>query len=169
MPKKKRDDESIRLPEGAGPPPSEPLDPLDDRSGGVTEMGTPEPDDTYQSREGYDDLGGGFIPDEGEPNDETVMRRPRDDEEVEIAGSPASGDRRGRRQPDETLARDIQEVLTADPELDATGIDVDVQGGAVTLRGRVVSSEAKLLAGELVESMIGVSEVDNRLSTDEET
>jgi hypothetical protein len=149
--------------------PPEPIDPLDDRSGDVMDLGTPEPDDSYQSREGYDDLGGGFIPDEGEPNDEPEVGRPRDDGESEIAGSGTSGDRRGRRQPDETLARDIQEVLTADPELDATGIDVDVQGGAVTLRGRVASSEAKLLAGELVESMIGVSEVDNRLRTEEET
>jgi hypothetical protein len=41
-----------------------------DRSGDIVETGTPEPDDSYQSREGYHDLGGGFLPDDGEPNDE---------------------------------------------------------------------------------------------------
>jgi hypothetical protein len=149
--------------------PSEPLDPVDDRSGDVMDLGTPEPDESYQSREGYDDLGGGFTPDEGEPADEPEVGGSRDDTAGEIAGSPSSGDRRGRRQPDEALARDIEQVLTADPELDASGIEVEVQGGAVTLQGRVGNSDAKLLAGELVESMVGVREIDNRLSVDEET
>jgi hypothetical protein len=39
----------------------------------VQDGGTPEPDDSYQSREGYHDLGGGFLPDEGEPNDEELI------------------------------------------------------------------------------------------------
>jgi osmotically-inducible protein OsmY len=77
----------------------------------------------------------------------------------------ASGDRRiaQRRRPDEALARELQEILTQDPELDASEIDVEVEGGAVTLRGTVDSSDAKLLAEELVETVTGVREVHNQL------
>jgi osmotically-inducible protein OsmY len=77
----------------------------------------------------------------------------------------ASGDRRvaQRRRPDEALTRELQEILTQDPELDASEIDVEVVGGAVTLRGTVDSGDAKLLAEELVESVTGVREVHNQL------
>jgi osmotically-inducible protein OsmY len=51
----------------------------------------------------------------------------------------------------------------SDPELDATDIEVQVEGGAVTLMGTVDSSDARLLAEELVESVTGVREVHNQL------
>ncbi|HSJ75437.1 MAG TPA: BON domain-containing protein [Gemmatimonadales bacterium] len=68
-----------------------------------------------------------------------------------------------RRRPDDALARELLEILTKDPELDATEIEVEVEGGAVTLRGVVDSSDARLLAEELVESVTGVREVHNNL------
>ena len=68
-----------------------------------------------------------------------------------------------RRRPDEVLTRELHEILTKDPELDATEIEVEVQGGAVTLSGIVDSSDAKLLAEELVESVAGVRQVHNNL------
>ncbi len=76
-----------------------------------------------------------------------------------------SADRRvaQRRRPDEALTRELQEILTGDPELDASEIEVAVEGGAVTLRGTVDSGDAKLLAEELVESVTGVREVHNQL------
>jgi osmotically-inducible protein OsmY len=43
-----------------------------------------------------------------------------------------------------------------------------VEGGAVTLRGAVVDSDARLLAEELVESLSGVQEVHNRLRVERE-
>ena len=49
-------------------------------------------------------------------------------------------------------------------ELDATEIQVEVERGAVTLTGIVDSREAKLLAAELVESVVGVREVHNDLT-----
>jgi hypothetical protein len=51
-------------------PQPEPLDPLPEPPTDPAELGTPEPDETYQSREGYHDLGGGYLPPDGEPNDE---------------------------------------------------------------------------------------------------
>ena len=76
-----------------------------------------------------------------------------------------SGERRvaQRRRPDETLASELREILTKDPELDATEIEVEVEGGAVTLSGVVDSSDARLLAEELVETVTGVREVHNNL------
>ena len=68
-----------------------------------------------------------------------------------------------RRRPDESLAKEIREILTTDPELDATAIEVEVEGGAVTIAGEVTHPEARLLAEELVESVVGVREVHNRL------
>lgn len=68
-----------------------------------------------------------------------------------------------RRRPDEALTRELQEILTGDPELDASEIEVQVEGGAVTLRGTVDSGDARLLAEELVESVTGVREVHNQL------
>jgi osmotically-inducible protein OsmY len=70
---------------------------------------------------------------------------------------------RARRRPDETLAQEIREILANDPELDATDIEIEVEGGAVTLSGVVDESDAKLLAEELVETLPGVREVHNRI------
>jgi osmotically-inducible protein OsmY len=75
---------------------------------------------------------------------------------------------RSRRKSDESLKQEIREILTADPELEAVDIEVEVEGGAVTLRGAVVDSDARLLAEELVESLAGVQEVHNRLRVERE-
>ena len=75
---------------------------------------------------------------------------------------------RSRRKPDESLREEIREILIADPELEATDIEVEVDGGAVTLRGVVVDPDARLLAEELVESLAGVREVHNRLRVERE-
>jgi osmotically-inducible protein OsmY len=75
---------------------------------------------------------------------------------------------RARRKSDESLRQEIREILTADPELEATDIEVEVEGGAVTLRGAVVDPDARLLAEELVESLAGVREVHNRLRVERE-
>jgi len=76
-----------------------------------------------------------------------------------------SADRRvaQRRRPDEALSHELQEILSQDPELNATEIEVEVEGGAVTLNGVVDSSDARSLAEELVESVTGVREVHNNL------
>jgi hypothetical protein len=70
---------------------------------------------------------------------------------------------RSARRSDDRLADDIRDILTNDPELDARDIEVEVEGGAVTLSGAVADSDAKLLAEELVETLPGVREIHNRL------
>jgi osmotically-inducible protein OsmY len=141
---------------------------------------------------GYSTLGGGVYPDEGDPDDapsygdwqrhssggtsgargqeglgfpgeqtwgESQFRRERQEEQR------GGSERRiaQRRRPDHALAQELQEILNKDPELDSTEIEVQVEGGAVTLMGTVDSSDARLLAEELVESVTGVREVHNNL------
>lgn len=78
-------------------------------------------------------------------------------------GIAGEGGARLRRKPDESLAQEIHEILISDPELDATDVEVVVEGGAVTLSGEVEHPDAKLLAEELTESVAGVRLVHNRL------
>lgn len=109
--------------------------------------------------EGYSTLGGGTYPDEGAPED-----APRQgDWARHSTGGTGSGAPRVRRKTDDSLAREIHEILTTDPELDAQDIEVVVEGGAVTLSGEVEHPDAKLLAEELTESIAGVRLVHNRL------
>jgi hypothetical protein len=161
---------------------SEPHPPGNPRAGGTGGEG------------GYSTLGGGVYPDEGSPDDAPAYgdwqrhstgadsgargqegfgfpgehtwgeEQFKAERREERGRQPSSGGQRARRRPDESLARDIHEVLTNDPELDATDIEVRVEGGAVTLIGTVNSSDAKLLAEELTESFPGVREVHNRLT-----
>jgi osmotically-inducible protein OsmY len=78
-------------------------------------------------------------------------------------GIAGGGGARLRRKTDDSLAQEIHEILTSDPELDATDVEVFVEGGAVTLGGVVEHPDAKLLAEELTESVAGVRLVHNRL------
>lgn len=142
---------------------------------------------------GYSTLGGGVYPDEGSdedapnygdwqrhssgatsgargqeglgfPGEHTWGEEQYDAERREEQGRrPVGPIRRGHRRSDERLAQEIHEILTKDPEVDAQEIEVRVDGGVVTLTGEVESSDAKLLAEELVESLPGVREVHNRL------
>ena len=132
---------------------------------------------------GYSTLGGGVYPDEGAPEDAPrygdwprhssgATSGARGQEGLGFPGERTWGedqygqDRREApaRRPDENLAREIHEILTKDPELDAMDIEVEVEGGTVTLTGTVASTDAKLLAEELVESLPGVRHVHNRLT-----
>ncbi len=142
---------------------------------------------------GYSTLGGGVYPDEGSEDDAPsygdwqrhssgATSGARGQEGLGFPGEGTWGEeqytaerreeqgRRGvdsgaraRRRPDETLAREIREILTKDPELEATEIEVEVEGGAVTISGVVDDTDARLLAEELVESLPGVREVHNTL------
>ena len=148
MPRKNREQRSGQERRGA----EEQVDPRVDSPSEITREGG----SGTRGEGGYSMLGGGEYPEEGSTDDAP----PQGDWQRH-----SSGGRRQhvRRRPDESLAQEIREVLTNDPELDATEIEVQVEGGAVTLSGTVDSSDAKLLAEELTESFPGVREVHNRL------
>jgi len=78
------------------------------------------------------------------------------------------GEHRGRgpsgyRRTDERISEEVHDRLTDDPWLDASGIDVRVENGEVTLSGSVNEREAKHRAERLIEDMAGVTHVQNNL------
>jgi osmotically-inducible protein OsmY len=70
---------------------------------------------------------------------------------------------RGYRRSDERIAEEIHDRLTDDPRLDAGEIQVDINGGEVTLTGNVASRADRRRAEDIAESVSGVSYVMNNL------
>jgi hypothetical protein len=71
---------------------------------------------------------------------------------------------RGYQRPVERILEDVVEVLTREPELDATDIDVQVnQERDVTLMGEVTYKADKRLAEDLAADVRGVKDVHNHI------
>jgi len=64
---------------------------------------------------------------------------------------------------DERIREDVNDRLTDDPHIDATGVNVQVKSGEVTLSGTVKSRNDKRHAEDLAESCSGVKHVQNNL------
>lgn len=69
----------------------------------------------------------------------------------------------GWRRPDELIYDDVNERLTLDAHLDASGVRVSVSEGVVTLEGAVRGSESKIRAQLLCDGVPGVRAVHNEL------
>jgi osmotically-inducible protein OsmY len=67
------------------------------------------------------------------------------------------------RRTDDKIREEVWELLTSNADLDASEVELHVEGGEVTLTGRVDSRDAKWLTEDLVTSVSGVREVNNRL------
>jgi len=79
------------------------------------------------------------------------------------AGPHAGRGPRGYQRSDERIREDVYECLTQHGHIDASGIEADVSGGVVTLRGTVESRQMRRLAEEAVEEISGVKDVRNEL------
>jgi BON domain len=66
---------------------------------------------------------------------------------------------------DQRIWEDVNECLTENAYIDATDIEVQVKEGEVTLTGAVEDRRSKRLAEDLAESVTGVKEVHNQLSS----
>ena len=64
---------------------------------------------------------------------------------------------------DERLREDINERLTADPQIDASEIEVEVHAGNVVLSGFVDRRQTRHRVEDLVDACAGVRDIDNRL------
>ncbi len=73
---------------------------------------------------------------------------------------------KGYRRSDERLAEEINDSLMRSHEIDASDIEVRVEGGRVTLDGTVDHRQIKHQVEDLVEAVMGVQEIDNRLRID---
>jgi hypothetical protein len=70
---------------------------------------------------------------------------------------------RGYQRSDQRIYEDVCDRLTEDGDLDARDIEVSVTTGEVMLAGRVGTRAQKRLAEDIVDGVLGVTEVHNRL------
>lgn len=73
------------------------------------------------------------------------------------------------RRADERIREDINELLTWDPRVDASGMTVEVADGVATLKGQVRNRWMKRRAEDLTERVRGVIDVHNHLSVGSST
>ena len=70
---------------------------------------------------------------------------------------------RGYKRSDQRIQEDLNDRLADDPYLDASELEVSVNGGEVTLSGTVDSRQARRRAEDLAEQISGVSYVQNNI------
>ncbi len=70
---------------------------------------------------------------------------------------------KGYIRPDHRIHDDVCEHLTRDTFVDASGIEVNVKEGVVTLSGKVEDREMKRFAGALIDRVPGVKDIHNLL------
>lgn len=122
-----------------------------------------------QRRDGY--YGGDVGGDYGRgrrPGERRSFMQHNDYVEAVTDGADTPGEHRGRgpkgyRRSDERIREDINDRLTDDSWLDASNIEVAVEGGEVTLSGSVDSRQAKRRAEDLAERVSGVEDVQNNI------
>lgn len=118
---------------------------------------------SYQSRQGArGPFGGGRDTGFGDPN--PYVQAATDGER--------QGGHRGRgpsdyRRSDDRIREDVNDRLTEDDHIDASGIQVQVQDGEVTLNGTVDSRFAKRHAEDLADGISGAKHVQNNLRVSE--
>lgn len=105
-----------------------------------------------QRHEGYD------------PSGESAWAEGRSGRERRQPGGSHTGQApQFHRRSDDKIREEICELLTNSADLDASEVELHVEGGEVTLTGTVDSRDAKWLTEDLVASVSGVREVSNRL------
>jgi hypothetical protein len=72
---------------------------------------------------------------------------------------------KGYQRSDERLHEIICEMLTNDPDIDASEVTVEVKGGEVTLTGNVDDRRTKYEIEHKIEHHAGVNEIHNQLRT----
>jgi len=84
-------------------------------------------------------------------------------ERRKAGGSQAGRGPQLQRRSDDKIYEEIGELLTSNPDLDASEVELHVESGEITLTGTIASRDARWLAEDLVNSVSGVREVTNRL------
>ena len=100
--------------------------------------------------------------------EDEYRRRRAEQRGAEQRGDGQGASHRGRgprsyRRTDTRILEDVSDRLADDPHLDASGIEVAVAEGEVTLSGTVDSRAARRHAEDLVASVPGVRQVMNGL------
>jgi len=93
-------------------------------------------------------------------DDDAERRREMD---KRMAGQHRGKGPRGYSRSDDRIKEDVCERLSDDSYVDASDIDIKVEGSEVVLTGNVNSREEKRRAEEIAEAISGVRNVENRL------
>lgn len=104
---------------------------------------------------GYDDEGA-FYQDMDEPRNYESWNNPLPNR---FTGMGPQNYRRS----DQRIQEDVCEILTAHGYIDASDIEINVQGGEVTLKGTVPDRQMKRLAEDVVEDIGGVTDINNQI------
>lgn len=121
--------------------------------------------ETYRGREDFEDRAreaGDFFRRTGEKVKSWFNDLGNDDDRDRYRGARGLGPK-GYKRSDERISEEVHQRLTDDSWIDASGINVSVSGGEVTLSGTVESREAKHRAERVVEDLSGVAHVQNNL------
>lgn len=89
-----------------------------------------------------------------------VPRRARDERKDHVPGS------RHYRRPEVRIRDDLQRRLEAEPDLDASDVEITVIDGVVRLDGTVERRADKYRIEDICLTVLGVADVDNRLRVD---
>lgn len=93
--------------------------------------------------------------------DDDAKRRRRMDRQ--FAGSHRGKGPKGYQRSDDRIREDINDRLSDDPFIDASDIEVKVEDSVAILSGNVENREDKRRAEDIVERVLGVKDVENRL------
>lgn len=83
---------------------------------------------------------------------------------VLFAGGFAAAQNHAPSSPDDRISDQVRMRLATDPDVKGGALDVSVQSGIVTLKGRVDSDKGKSKATKLAKKVKGVKDVDNELT-----
>ncbi len=89
-------------------------------------------------------------------------------EQVMRGGFAGKGPK-GYQRSDDRVREQISDALTDEDSLDASDIEVKVEGGEVTLNGTVPSRQCKRTAEDIAERCSGVKDVSNMLRVKRDT
>jgi hypothetical protein len=118
----------------------------------------------YEQNTGYREAYNRLSYDDAPGREDARRRR----EESEHRSVPAGVTHRGKgpknyQRSDERIREDIEDILMEDPYVDASDIEVEVKAGEVILKGVVENKLAKRRVENLVDSVAGVKQTENRL------
>jgi osmotically-inducible protein OsmY len=82
---------------------------------------------------------------------------------TDLRGGFAGRGPKGYTRTDDRIREDVCERLSADDDVDASEIEVKVNGGEVTLEGNVLTRSMKHQAEDIAENVSGVRDVHNQL------
>ena len=70
---------------------------------------------------------------------------------------------KGYQRSDDRIREDVSEALSQDGDIDASEIEVTIQGGVVTLSGTVPERGMKMAAEMMIDRIAGVIDIHNRV------